>query len=273
MKKHNRWQLEKGGPEIYEQYIVPAFSGAWAEDMVNRAGLKHGERVLDLACGTGIVARKAHAATGSRVRLLGADANRIVLDKGRDLCAKTGIAVSFHQAVAGALPFGAGSVQVALCQQGLQYFPDRAAALSEIHRILAPGGRVVFSVWRPLEYSPFYLALHQALGRFVNPTAAGMLSAAYTLGKAEDVRRLFTSAGFREINIRLVIKQMQSPCIDDFLGAGLSASPFAADIAALPESRREQMFGVIREAMAEYMDDHGLAAPMGALVVTALTPG
>ena len=158
-------------------------------------------------------------------------------------------------------------MHVVLCQQGLQYFPDRAKALTDIHRGLVSGGRAVFSVWRPLEYSPFYQALHQALEQYVNKAAAGLLASAYSLGDPKEVRELFAHSGFPEVDIRLVIKQMHCPSIEDFLAAGISAAPFAKDIAALPEAVRKEMFGMIKEASAGYMDDHGLASPMAALLV------
>ena len=267
MQTQNGWQLSEDGPDIYERYIVPAFSGAWAEDMVRRAKLKDGDRILDVACGTGIVSRRVYEVMGNRVNLRGVDVNEAVLEKGRDICIRNGILVNFHQGSAGELPFEDTSAEVVLCQQGLQYFPDQTEALADIHRVLVPGGRAVFSVWRPLEYSPFYQALHRALERYVNKTAADMLAAAYALGDPGKVRELFTSSGFSDIEIRLVVKQMRCPSIDDFLAAGISAAPFAKDIAALEESRRKDMFGMILEESADYMDDQGLAAPMAAQLV------
>lgn len=271
MQTKNGWQLSQDGPDIYERYIVPAFSGAWAADMVERASLKDGESVLDVACGTGIVARRAYEVMGGRVHLTGVDVNETVLEKGRDICTRNGIPISFYQGSAGALPFDDNSADVVLCQQGLQYFPDPAKALADIHRIIIPGGRAVFSVWRPLEYSPFYQALYKALDRYVNKSAAQMLAAAYTLGDPLKLRALFSTSGFRQIDIRLVIKQMHCPDINGFLAAGISAAPFAKDIAALSESRRKDMFEMILKDSADYMDDNGLAAPMTALLVSAHT--
>lgn len=269
MQTQNGWQLSEDGPDIYERYIVPAFSGAWAEDMVRRTRLKDGDRILDVACGTGIVSRRVYAMMGNRVHLSGVDVNPAVLEKGRDICTRDGIPVNFHQGSAGTLPFDDSSADVVLCQQGLQYFPDRTKALADIHRILVPCGRAVFSVWRPMEYSPFYQILHRALKRYVNEASAKMLADAYALGDSKKVRELFNASRFREVDIRLVIKQMHCPNIDDFLTAGISAAPFAKDIAALPESRRKEMFKMILAASTDYMDDHGLVAPMAALLVSA----
>ncbi|HCY85550.1 MAG TPA: hypothetical protein DHV36_10485 [Desulfobacteraceae bacterium] len=269
MSATHGWQLNEDGPEIYEQYIVPAFSGAWAEDMVARADLQEGNRILDMACGTGIVTRKAWDATGGRVNITGMDVNEIVLEKAREICAANNIPADFKRGSAEALPFGDGSFDAVLCQQGLQYFPDRAAALKEVLRVLVPGGHAVFSVWRPLAYSPFYAVLHRALDHYVSKTAADTLASAYILGDGDQLRALFASAGFPDITIRLVIKQMRCSDIDGFLGAGISASPFAGEIAALPESQRREMFRVIRDEISDFTDDHGLAAPMTALLISA----
>ncbi|MCG8614669.1 MAG: methyltransferase domain-containing protein [Desulfobacterales bacterium] len=271
MPEKNGWQLTEDGPDIYEKYIVPAFSGAWAEEMVARANLQKGDRILDMACGTGIVSRKAWDATGGRISLTGMDVNDIVLEKARQIFSDTKIPAAFKRGSADALPFSDRSFDVVLCQQGLQYFPDRDAALKEVRRVLAPGGNAVFSVWRPLAYSPFYVVLHRALEHYVSKTAADTLASAYALGDPGQLRTLFSSAGFHSVNLRLVIKQMDCPDIDSFLAAGISAAPFAGEIAALPESKRREMFQTIREDVSDYTDDHGLAAPMAALLVSAGT--
>ncbi len=86
MIEKSGWQLCGDGPEAYEKYIVPAFSGAWAQDIVNRAALQNGDRVLDVACGTGIVSRQAFKALGESSHITGLDVNEIVLEKAREIC-------------------------------------------------------------------------------------------------------------------------------------------------------------------------------------------
>jgi ubiquinone/menaquinone biosynthesis C-methylase UbiE len=263
------WQLLEDGPEAYEKYIVPAFSGAWAEDIVKRANLRHDYRILDLGCGTGIVSRYAYQAMGESVHITGMDINEIAINKAREICHQDASTIEWKQGSAESLPFADAEFDVVLCQQGLQYFPDRLFALTEVNRVLAPKGYVIFSVWRSLGYNPFYNALHKALERYVNEEAASALSSAYILGDATQLRELFESAEFKNTEICIVIKQMRCSSLADFLFGGVSASPFANDIFELKESKRKEMFQSIYESISDYMDDRGLAAPMESYVVSA----
>ena len=269
MSEQSGWQLTEDGPEAYERSIVPAFSGAWAKDLVKRAALKKGERVLDVACGTGIVARYATKSVGENGQVAGVDVNDVMIDKARQISADTGKAIDWRQGDIAALPFSDKEFDAVLCQQGLQYFPDRELALKEMFRVLVPGGRIILSVWRPIQYFPFYIALHKALGRYVNADAALTLASAFTHGDTELLKSLCNNAGFRNIHIRLVIKQMRSPSLEEFFYGGMAASPFAGAILALDDTIRNKMLQSIEEPLLNYIDDDGLAAPMECYVMTA----
>jgi len=270
MNEKSGWQLCGDGPEAYEKYIVPAFSGAWAQDIVNRAALRNGDRILDVGCGTGIVARYAFKSLGESGHITGVDVNKIVLEKAREICRPNVTPIEWKQGNVTALPFSDTKFDVVLCQQGLQYFADRLSALNEIYRVLVTEGRVVFSVWRSIEYFPFYSALHGALEQYVSAEAASMLASAFTLGDSMQLKALFESAGFKNIDICLIIKQMRCSPLEDFLIGGFVASPFANDILALEKSKREKMFQMIQNSISNYIDDHGLAAPMECYVVSAI---
>lgn len=270
MNEKSGWELCGDGPEAYEKYIVPAFSGAWAQDIVQRAALRGGDRILDVGCGTGIVSRHAYKSLGESGNITGIDVNEIVIKKAREICLPNDIPIEWKQGNVETLPFSDAKFNVVLCQQGLQYFPDQSRALTEINRVLISEGRIVFSVWRSIEYSPFYSALHQALEQYVSEEAASTLSSAFTLGDSIQLRGLFESAGFKNIDICLIIKQMRYSSLEDFLVGGFAASPFANDILALEKSKREKMFQMIQNSISNYIDDHGLAAPMECYVVSAI---
>ena len=269
VKNDSGWQLNEDGPEAYEKYIVPTFSGSWAADIVKRANLNLDDRILDLGCGTGIVSRHAHQAMADSVQITGIDINEVVIKKAMEISRSVACNIEWKQASVESLPFPDAAFNVVLCQQGLQYFPDRHLALTEVRRVMAPKGRAIFSVWRPLEYSSFYQALHRALEYYVNPEAAQMLSSAYVLGDAAELRELFEFTGFNNIEICIVIKQMRCPSLSDFLFGSVSASPFAGDVFKLDNSKREEMVRSISESVSEYIDDHGLAAPMESYLVSA----
>ena len=270
MGEKSGWQLCGDGPQAYEKYIVPAFSGAWARDIVERAAVKKGDSVLDLGCGTGLVARQAAKVLGASGQIAGVDVNPIMLAKAREVYPPNASPAEWQQGDASALPFADARFNVVLCQQGLQYFPDRLGSLKEVKRVLADGGRAVFSVWRSIEYLPFYTAVHDALAQYINAEAAAMIASAFTLGKSNHLRKLFTAAGFSQVGIRIVIKQMRYAPLEEFLIGGFAASPFANDILALEASMREEMFGAISQSVSNYVDDHGLAAPMECFVVSVM---
>ncbi len=270
MNEKSGWQLCEDGPDAYEKYIVPAFSGAWAQDIVNRAALRNGDRILDVGCGTGIVSRYAVKALGQSGHITGIDINEIVLKKAREICPPNVSPIEWKQGDVTDLPFSDTMFDVVLCQQGLQYFSDRPRALNEINRVLVNQGRVFFSVWRPIEYFPFYSALHSALEHYVSAKAASILASAFTLGESTRLRTLFENAGFKNIDICLTVRQMRYSPLDEFLIGGFVASPFTDDILALEESIREEMLQTIKKSISDYIDDHGLAAPMECLVVSAI---
>ena len=152
------WQLEASAPELYERYMVPAVARLWAADLVERAAPKSGERVLDVACGTGIVARLAAAAMGMG-HVVGLDINQGMLAVARSRSAGPGLHIEWHEASALDLPFPDTSFDLILCQLGLQFFPDQPRALHEMIRVLVPNGRLALSVFTAIERTPVTNAL------------------------------------------------------------------------------------------------------------------
>src|SRR5438552_1035927 len=133
--------------EIFESYFVPAIFAPWARVLLEYAAPRPGDRVLDLACATGIVARQVAPVVGPSGRVVALDINPGMLAVGASLPAPEGAAIEWRQGDAVALDLPTGAFDLVLCQQGLQFFSDRAAAVREMKRVLADGGRVVLSLW------------------------------------------------------------------------------------------------------------------------------
>ncbi len=130
--------------ERYQSVLVPVIFEPWARELIDRAALQGGEHVLDLACGTGVVTReiaKSGLSTGS---LAAVDHNGDMLSVARELAARLGQTAEWVEADAGDLPFESDRFDVAFCQQALQFFPDRPAALRELRRVMKSGGKVIF---------------------------------------------------------------------------------------------------------------------------------
>src|SRR5690242_16541287 len=145
------WQLQGGAAELYERHLVPAVTLPWALDLIDRVGVGPGARVLDLACGTGVVARTAASRVQSAGRVAALDINAGMLRVARSLAPASGQPIEWYEGSALALPFDDGEFQIVLCQLGLQFFPDQRRAVQEILRVLAPRGRVGASVYTAIE--------------------------------------------------------------------------------------------------------------------------
>jgi SAM-dependent methyltransferase len=153
MAQKEQWQVSGSAPEVYEAELVPAIFGAWAPVVVDLCDPRPGERVLDLACGTGVVARLAARRVGPTGRVVGVDPNPRMLAVARaGVAPEPGAApVEWRQAGAEALPLADAGFDVVCCQLGLQFFIDRPVALREMHRVLAPGGQLALMVWRSID--------------------------------------------------------------------------------------------------------------------------
>jgi ubiquinone/menaquinone biosynthesis C-methylase UbiE len=271
MGEQSGWQLSGSAPEAYERYIIPALFNEWAHDLVATAALQAGERVLDVACGTGVVARAAAPVVGGTGQVVGVDVNEGMLGMARTVPPPPGTAITWQQGDAAALPVPDTAFDVVLCQQGLQYFPQRAAALQDMARVLVPGGRLALSVWRPLERQPFFVALVDAIESHLGAEVGGLQRAAFTLGDTEALRGLLTAAGFRAPHIRLVVKLMRSSSLAEYLPGFVAATPMAGAVAAMAEAPRTAMFQALQTTLRPYIDDTGLAVPMECHVVVART--
>jgi len=270
MTEESGWPLDGTAPEAYERYIVSAWMGQWAQALIEQAEIKPGNRILDVACGTGIVARKSAYIVGTNGYVAGLDADKNMLQAAKRFAEREGVSlIDWHQGDATCIPLSKGKYDVVLCQQGLQFFPDRLKALQEMYRIMLQGGRLALSVWRSLDRCPFLAVLADVIGRYLGVQSTAAFYASCSLSNREELRKLLTSAGFQDIRIRLEVQVARFPSFDEFLPGYISIFPFAAKIAAMEIEEREKMFSDITKSLQVYTDDYGLAAPMECHVITA----
>jgi SAM-dependent methyltransferase len=144
-----RWQVSMDAAEVYESCFVPAIFGAWAGPVADAAGIRRGNKVLDVGCGTGVLAREALRRVGQEGRVVGVDLNEGMLA----VAARTEPKIEWRRGDAASLPFEDGSFDVVVSQFALMYFPDRVASLREMWRTLAPGGRLAIAAWAPIEHA------------------------------------------------------------------------------------------------------------------------
>jgi SAM-dependent methyltransferase len=269
MPPQERWQMMGSGPEAYERHLVPAIFAPWSAVLMELARLQPGERVLDAACGTGVVARAAISPVGAAGKVTGVDLNAGMLEMARAAAGEAGQSITWREANLEALPFGDGEFDVVLCQQGLQFCPDKPAAVAEMRRVLRVGGRLALSVWREMPHVPYILAVAGALADHVSAEASQRMSAPCSFGSADALRGVLSQGGFKDVQIRIDVLPMRVASLEEFLPGQFMASPIAADIGALGERAQVAFFDDIRRRLLPYMDDAGLAVPLEAHSVIA----
>ena len=169
-----------------------------------------------------------------------------------------------------ALPLTNATFDVALCQQGLQFFPDRPTALREMWRILAPGGRLVLSVWREIERSPGFAVLADALTRHISPEAGALMtSGPFGLSDPEALRTLIAGAGFSDIAIHSTLKTLRFPSLEEFVVRYVAGSALASVVASVDDDSRAALLADVQAKLQRYVGDQGLAFPIESNVTLA----
>lgn len=219
------WQLEEDSATAHERFLVPLLFDAAARDLVDRLQIRSGDRVADVACGTGAVAR--HAAV--RVEPDG-EVTAVDLDPGMLAAAEQAApsrSIRWEEASADARPLGDDDVDVVCCQQGLPFFADRPAALAEMAHVLRSGGRLGVSVCRPLEHQPGYRPLVDGLQRHVGHAAAEGMASPFGFGDRDEVVALVRAARFWDVEVRFVIWPLRVSSPAAFLRGETASSPLA----------------------------------------------
>lgn len=270
MNTQLQWEFGGSVPEHYESYLVPSIFGPWAHDLVEMAALHAGERVLDIACGTGIVARTAARRLGVGGYVVGVDLSTPMLTVARAAAAAENLAIDWRESSAAELPMADASFDVAFCQQGLQFFPDRPAALREMYRVLATGGRLVLSVWSKIERSPGFAALAEALTRHISREAGTlMIAGPFGLSSPEELGALLTGASFEHITIRPAVKILRYPSSQEFLLRYAAGSALASAVASADDHARAELLAKVNAKLQSYIGDRGLAFPIESNIVIA----
>lgn len=185
------------GAWAYERLHVDALFRQWAGPVLAAAGVSAGDRVLDVACGTGVVAREALGRVGSDGAVVGLDIDPAMLVVAEDI--EPG--VTWTEGDAADLPFDDDDFDAVVSQFGLMFFPDRGGAIAEMLRCARPGCRIAVAVWDSLERSEAYPISVDLIQRRAGSAAADALRAPFVLGDVDLLRRLFEDAGASTLSI------------------------------------------------------------------------
>lgn len=258
--------IRGNAPENYERYFLPVIGSPLAADLVNAAGPGPGDRVLDLACGTGVVARLVADRIGDSGAIAGVDVNPDMLAVARDVT-PAGVAMEWHQASAERLPLPDHAFDVVLCSLGVQFFSDRPATLREVRRVLTTGGRFVFNLPGPTP--PLFAGLEHALARHLGDPAAAFVRLVFSLHDPDEIRRLLSDAGFHGIDVTTSSKPLRLPAPDDFLWQYIHCTPLAAAAAQLDEQGRERLQRDVLAAWQPLAVDGSLPVQLDVTIATA----
>lgn len=261
--------------QAFEDFYVPCIFRPWAGELLSRVKLQSGERILDLACGTGIVARMVARQFNGDVQVTGLDYSSAMLEVARTASASEQVEIEWVEGSAEELPFPDASFDFVLIQQGLQFFRDKARSAGEIYRVLVPAGSVISSTWTVIENNPFNkifaMGIRRHLGISEEPTA-------FSLGDRAALKSLFVEAGFDDIEVEVVRRDVRYPSSDQFVDLGIaSASAAIPELRSLGTERRAELAEAIRADMAgpiqQYAVGDQLVCPMEAHVVIARKVG
>jgi len=257
-------------PKAYDEFYVPRLFEPWANLLLDEVNLQAGEAVLDIATGPGTVARLAAMRLGPGGRIVATDIALPMLDIARAKPVQAGAApIEYLESPAAPLAASSGAFDAVLCQQGLQFFPDRPAALREMRRVLKPNGRAAIAVWAEIEHNQIFAAYHTALRATAPAELASLITAPFSWPSGMGLKAAAEEAGFREI-------RLLTPTLPMVLEGGLeqavrsfAATPVSPGVAALPHDVQEAFFARVRREMTPLLKDGKVIGQMTSNIIIA----
>ena len=216
-------------PENYDRYMGPMLFEPYADDLAARLEVREGMRVLEIACGTGIVTRHLRERLPASSTLVATDLSEPML-----ACAKRQLGgaggIEWMQADAMALPFPDQSFDAVVCQFGLMFVPDKAAAMREAYRVLKPGGQMIFNTWHEMEQNDFTLATHTTVLSFFPADPPVFYEIPFSLHDEYQLQSWMEAAGFRNVTVRTLNLRSVSPSVADAAMGLVQGTPLSGAI-------------------------------------------
>lgn len=261
------FQLAGNAAAIYEDQKVPAIFRPLARATLDVLTLREDEKVLDVACGTGIVGREIASRLGSNGHVTGVDLNEGMIDVARRLTDGDADRFEWHVADVCDLPFTENAFSLAICQQGLQFFPDEMAALKEVHRVLMPDGRIALTVW--VGPNDLFKVLAEALSRHVSDEIGQRSLAPFTYAGFQSLPDRVSQAGFGDIAVQTltVVREVSEP--ESNIPKEIMGNPVGPSVAERGPEIMSQIVRDVMEGMTDYQDGDKLAVPQQASLMTA----
>ncbi len=240
------------GAENYQRYFVPAIATPVAGDLLRTAELRAGERVADIACGTGVVTRLAAEQVGPTGTVTGVDVAPDMIDVAK-ATPSSGAHIEWHVADAAALPIPDASVDAVLCQMGLMFMEDRTGALAEMRRVLAPGGRIVVNT--PGAIQPTFELMEQAITEHINPDLGGFVRAVFSMHDPDVLADLLRGAGLHDVEVTVSPATLQLPGPAEFLWQYINLTPMGPFVAEASDDAKAAMEAQVVESWQPFVVD------------------
>jgi ubiquinone/menaquinone biosynthesis C-methylase UbiE len=246
-------QLTGSGAENYERHFVPSIGIPVSAELFRTADLQPGARVLDVGCGTGLIARRAAEIVGQDGSVAGLDVSPDMIAVASALPVAAGAPIEWHQGDATALPFPDESFDVVLSQMTLMFIEDRLIALRETRRVLAPGGRVLITTPGPIQ--PTFELMEQAIVDHISPDLAGFVRMVFSMHDPEAHCTLLRDAGFEDITSSIYTATFDLPGPGEFLWQYINLTPMGPFVANAPDPAKDAMEAQVTQTWAPYVRD------------------
>lgn len=254
-------------PANYQQFFVPSIGSPVAEDLLAVAHLKPRERVLDVACGTGVVTRLAAERVGPQGKVTGLDLNPGMLEVARSSTPE-GLPIEWIEADAESTRLEDSAYDVVFCQMGLQFIPNKLAALREMHRVLAPGGRI--SINLPGPKPRLFGIMTDAIARHMGQEEASFGDLVFSMHDANELRDLFDEASFKKVKIDAKPKRLVVPPPREFLWQYIHSTPLAQQAMTADAQIREGLERDICPQWEEFVVGDRIHFDVGMTTVSAV---
>jgi len=255
-------------PEHYDSGLGPIIFVDYAADIARRAAACSPARVLETAAGTGIVTRQLRDILPPDVPVTATDLNAPMLEVARTKF-RPGEEVDFRPADATAVPFKDGAFDAVVCQFGVMFFPNKDVSYREVHRVLAPGGHYLFSVWDSHRHNPFGRIAHETAASFFPADPPQFYTVPFSYCEIDPIKESLIDAGFNDISVAVVRQEKDIPDTARFARALVYGNPLIDQIKQRGGVDPDQVVGALAQALRrEFGADPG-RMPLQAIVFSA----
>jgi ubiquinone/menaquinone biosynthesis C-methylase UbiE len=250
----------------YEDLFVPALFAQWVPTLLDAAEVAPGQRVLDVACGTGVVARQAARLVGPAGGVSGVDLNPAMIEVAREGTSD----IDWRVGEAAALPYPDESFDAVVCQSALFFFPEPRQAVEDMTRVVRSGGVVAFQTYAGLDEQPAYGPFVATVARIAGDEATRLMGTYWSQGDLEELSSLLAAAGLEATAAHTTLGHVRFPSLDAFVHTEIQATPLASQIEAGTYSA---IVSEARDALADHeQPDGSVVLPIRACFVAGRKP-